>query len=73
MSLQTKKFLDQSGVSHLWGKVVSKIAAEAERATAAENALSGRLDTAEGKLTTLTGAANVAGSVAEAKAAADAA
>ncbi|MBR4983988.1 MAG: hypothetical protein IKY94_15765 [Lachnospiraceae bacterium] len=73
MSLQTKKFLDQSGVSHLWGKVVSKIAAEADRAKAAESALGGRLDTAEGKLTTLTGAANVAGSVAEAKAAADAA
>ena len=73
MSLQTKKFLDQSGVSHLWGKVVSKITAEADRAKAAESGLSGRLDTAEGKLTTLTGAANVAGSVAEAKAAADAA
>lgn len=50
------------------------IARAAEQANAADiDALEGRMDTAEGKLTTLTGAANVSGSVAEAKAAADAA
>ena len=60
--------------------VTDAVAAEAVIARAAEkanaddiDALEGRMDTAEGKLTTLTGAANVAGSVAEAKAAADAA
>ena len=50
------------------------IARAAEQANAADiDALEGRMDTAEGKLTTLTGTANVSGSVAEAKAAADAA
>lgn len=68
MAFDQKKFLDKAGVSHLWGKIVAKIAddvkVEKDRAELAESNLSGRIAKFEG-----TGA----GSVAEAKAAADAA
>ena len=68
MAFDQKKFLDKAGVSHLWGKIVTKItedvAVEKNRAELAESGLSNRIAKFEG-----TGA----GSVAEAKAAADAA
>lgn len=68
MAFNEKKFLDKAGVSHLWGKIVTKIAedvaVEKNRAELAESGLSNRIAKFEG-----TGA----GSVAEAKAAADAA
>lgn len=72
MAINEKKFLDSAGVSTLWGKVIDKVKAEETRAKLAEEDLGGRLTTAEGHIATLTGAADVVGSVAEAKAAADA-
>ena len=68
MAFNEKKFLDKAGVSHLWGKIVTKIAddvkVEKDRAELAESGLSARIAKFEGA---------GAGSVAEAKAAADAA
>lgn len=68
MAFEQKKFLDKAGVSHLWGKIVTKIAedvkVEKDRAELAESGLSERIAKFEGA---------GAGSVAEAKAAADAA
>lgn len=68
MAFNEKKFLDKAGVSHLWGKIVAKIAddvtVEKNRAELAESGLSERIAKFEG---------DGAGSVAAAKAAADAA
>lgn len=68
MAFNEKKFLDKAGVSHLWGKIVTKIAedvaVEKNRAESAELGLSNRIAKFEGE---------GAGSVAAAKAAADAA
>lgn len=68
MAFDQKKFLDKAGVSHLWGKIVAKITddvkVEKDRAELAESNLSTRIAKFEG---------DGAGSVAAAKAAADAA
>ena len=52
MAFNEKKFLDKAGVSHLWGKIVTKIAddvkVEADRAKLAEEANSKAAAAAQG-------------------------